>query len=88
MSSIMAMAYLKNGENEGTGREGFHGVVMKTNDGGQHWFEIMNGLSRNQEFCNIVVDRFDPQTVYVAHEHGGISRTIDGGNTWTEWKDG
>jgi hypothetical protein len=26
--------------------------------------------------------------VYIAHERGGISRTTDGGNTWTEWKDG
>jgi photosystem II stability/assembly factor-like uncharacterized protein len=78
----------KNGENEGTGREGFHGIVMKTTNGGKSWFEIMNGLSRAQEFYNIVVDRFDHQTVYVAHEKGGISRTTDGGNMWTEWKEG
>ena len=78
----------KNGENEGTGRDGFNGIVMKSTDGGKNWFEIMNGLARGQEFYGVVVDRFDPQTVYLAHETGGISRTQDGGDTWAAWNEG
>jgi photosystem II stability/assembly factor-like uncharacterized protein len=82
----------KNGENEGDGRIGFRGTVMKSSDGGEHWVEITNGLvdkddSLHQEFYNIIVDRFDPNTIYLTAEFGVyISR--DGGGLWEPWKEG
>ena len=83
----------KNGENEGTGRVNFRGTVMKSYDGGEHWKEITNGLvdehdSLHQEFYNIIVDRFDTNTVYLAAQFEGIYISRDGGENWESWNEG
>lgn len=43
---------------------------MKSEDGGLHWKEIMNGLSRDQEFYEIIVDKYDQNILYLAAERG------------------
>jgi photosystem II stability/assembly factor-like uncharacterized protein len=78
----------KNGENEGTGRPGFHGTVMKSTDGGAHWSAITAGLDINQEFYKILVDKFYPETLYLATQFNGVYISIDGGATWKSWNDG
>ncbi len=78
----------KNGENEGTGREEFHGTVMKSTDGGASWFPITNGLDLNQEFYKIIVDRFDPDTLYLACQWDGVYISRNGGNSWSSWNKG
>jgi photosystem II stability/assembly factor-like uncharacterized protein len=78
----------KNGENEGTGRPGFHGTVMKSTDGGANWFAITNGLDLNDEFYKIIVDKFDPNTVYLATQHDGVQISQDGGKSWSAFNDG
>jgi photosystem II stability/assembly factor-like uncharacterized protein len=83
----------KNGENEGTGREGFRGTVLKTINGGKNWMEITNGLEDGQEgltqeFYKIIVDRFDPNRIYLAAQHDGIFISTDGGGSWKTWNDG
>ncbi|MFC1941405.1 WD40/YVTN/BNR-like repeat-containing protein [Chloroflexota bacterium] len=78
----------KNGEDMGRGREGFHGTVTKSIDGGANWFEITSGLNVNQEFYNIVIDPVLPDTLYMATQNEGIFITRDGGNGWSPWNEG
>lgn len=82
-------AAAKNGENEGKGQPGFFmGSVMKSTDGGEHWFEIMNGLPRDQEYYAIIVDRFTPEVVYLASQGNGVYLSRDGGAHWRTWNEG
>ena len=78
----------KNGENEGTGRNDFHGTVMKSTDGGAHWFEIINGLNVTQEFYKIIVDKHNPDTIYLAAQNDFVLISYDGGELWEPWTDG
>jgi photosystem II stability/assembly factor-like uncharacterized protein len=78
----------KNGENEGRGREGFHGTVMKSTDGGAHWFEITTGLNVDQEFYKIIVDKRDPDALYLATQYEGVFISRDGGAHWLPWNEG
>jgi PKD repeat protein/photosystem II stability/assembly factor-like uncharacterized protein len=78
----------KNGENEGTGREGFHGIIMKSTNGGDSWFSIADGLDLNQEFYKIIVDKHNPDILYLATQYDGIFISRDGGILWQPWNDG
>jgi len=78
----------KNGENEGTGRPGFHGTVMKSLDGGATWFAITDGLSLDQEFYDLVVDPYNPDVVYLAAQAEGMFVSRDAGASWTRWNEG
>ncbi len=64
------------------------GTVMKSTDGGATWFEITTGLDPEQGFLTLLLDRFDPSTVYLATQSDGVYITRDGGATWTSWNDG
>jgi len=78
----------KNGENEGNGIAGFHGTVMKSTDGGAHWFPITTDLNIDQEFYKIIVDRYDPDTLYLATQSEGVFISRDGGAHWLAWNEG
>ena len=78
----------KNGENEGTGREGFHGTVMKSTDGGTNWFNITTGLNVDQEFYQIIVDKHEPDILYLATQYEGVFISHDCGTSWASWSDG
>jgi photosystem II stability/assembly factor-like uncharacterized protein len=78
----------KNGEDMGRGREGFHGTVMKSTDGGASWLEITSGLNVDQEFYNIVVDPVSPNILYLATQNQGVFISRDNGNSWTSWNEG
>ena len=78
----------KNGENEGSGTDTFKGTVMKSTNGGAEWFPITEGLSLNQSFYKIIVDRFDSNILYLASGVQGIMRSTDAGATWTDWNEG
>jgi len=78
----------KNGENEGEGRAGFHGTVMKSTDGGEHWFPITSGLDLNQEFLRILADPVDRRTLYLATSYQGVWISRDAGASWHEWNEG
>ena len=82
------VACSKNGENEGTGGEGFHGTVMKTTDGGAHWFSITAGLDVGQEFYKVIVGSFDPDVLYLATQFDGVYVSVDGGARWKPWNSG
>lgn len=78
----------KNGKNEGRGENGFHGTVMKSIDGGEHWFEITEGLNKDQEFYNIIVDHFDHNRLYLATQREGVFISLDAGESWAAWNKG
>ncbi len=77
----------KNGENEGKGQDGFHGTVMKSIDGGVHWFSITQGLA-DQEFYKIIVSKNSPDILFLATQRSGVFRSINGGNSWEPWNEG
>jgi photosystem II stability/assembly factor-like uncharacterized protein len=78
----------KNGENEGLGRDDFHGTVMKSTNGGENWFEITNGLNVTQEFYKIIVDKHNPDLLYLACQNDGVFISYDAGESWEAWNDG
>ena len=78
----------KNGENEGNGREDFHGTVMKSINGGATWLPICDGLDVNQEFYKIIVDKGDPDKLYLATQGDGVFISCDGGAVWVPWNEG
>lgn len=78
----------KNGEDEGQGREGFHGTVMKSIDGGNTWAAITTGLQLNNEFYKIVVDKHFPDTLYLATQHEGVFISRDAGANWAPFNEG
>lgn len=76
----------KNGENKGNGREDFHGTVMKSTNGGDFWYEIINGLS-DQEFYGLVIDPDNPDILYLAGQKG-VFITRNAGENWQPFSDG
>jgi photosystem II stability/assembly factor-like uncharacterized protein len=78
----------KNGENQGHGREDFHGTVMKSVDGGATWTPITTGLHVDQEFYKIIVDKHNPDTLYLATQREGVYISRDGGAFWQPWNEG
>ena len=78
----------KSGENEGNGRPGFHGTVMKSIDGGAHWSPITSELDLSQEFLRILVDPIDRATLYLATSNQGVWISRDAGERWAEWNEG
>jgi len=78
----------KNGEDEGRGAKNFHGVVMKSTDGGDSWFKVMSGLDPGQEFYEILVDRYRSDVLYLAAESQGVMLSTDAGESWQPWNEG
>jgi photosystem II stability/assembly factor-like uncharacterized protein len=63
--------------------------VWKTTDGGQYWQAASTGLDSNKirGFPNILIDRFDTNTLYVTttgaqDNRGGVYKSTDGGRSW------
>jgi len=63
--------------------------VWRTIDGGQHWEAASTGLDSNEigAFPRILIDRSDPNTLYVnthkgSADKGGVYKSTDGGNHW------
>jgi photosystem II stability/assembly factor-like uncharacterized protein len=72
----------KNGQNKGfCHRNSFFGVVMKSTDGGESWFEIMNGLDEKSEFYTLLIYTLNHDILFLSTNRGVyISR--DAGNSW------
>ena len=78
----------KNGANKGRGTDEFKGTVMKSIDCGKTWFEITNGLNKQNEFYKIIVDKFDPNILYLATQWEGVFISRNGGLKWEPFNDG
>ena len=62
--------------------------IYKSLDGGKHWQSM--GLEKTRNIHRIIIDKNDPNTVYVGaigsswgkHPERGVFKTTDGGKTW------
>ena len=78
------------GTGEGNPRNSLTGGygLYKSIDGGKTWKAV--GLEKTRNIHRIIIDRNDPNTVYVgaigspwgAHKERGLFKTTDGGKTW------
>ncbi|MDP2089708.1 MAG: hypothetical protein Q8J84_09945 [Flavobacteriaceae bacterium] len=78
------------GTGEGNPRNSLNGGygIYKSLDGGKNW-QLM-GLEKTRNIHRIIIDRDNPNTVYVAaigspwgeHPERGVFKTTDGGKTW------
>ena len=83
------------GTGEGNPRNSLNGGfgIYKSLDGGENW-QLM-GLEKTRNIHRIIVDRDNPNTVYVAaigspwgeHPERGVYKTTDGGKTWKKVTD-
>lgn len=75
-------ASTKNGENKGfCHRNEFCGVVMKSTDGGENWFKIMNGLDDRSEFYTLLIYPPEHEILFLSTNKGVyISRSA--GELW------
>ncbi len=78
------------GTGEGNPRNSLNGGygIYKSLDGGKNW--TLMGLEKTRNIHRIIIDRDNPDIVYVAaigspwgeHKERGVFKTIDGGKTW------
>jgi hypothetical protein len=61
---------------------------MKSINGGETWFAITNGLDINQEFYKVIVDKHNPDVLYLATQWNGVFISRNGGISWTAWNQG
>jgi photosystem II stability/assembly factor-like uncharacterized protein/predicted secreted protein len=72
----------KNGQNKGfCHRNEFCGVVMKSTDGGESWFKIMNGLDDKSEFYTLLIYPLDHNILFLSTSNG-VYLSNDAGNSW------
>ncbi|MFC1768538.1 hypothetical protein ACFLZX_02130, partial [Nanoarchaeota archaeon] len=71
----------KNGQNKGfCERNEFCGVVMKTTDGGENWFKIMDGLNDRNEFYNLIIYPYDHNILFMS-TNGHVYMSTTGGES-------
>src|SRR6478736_3353766 len=86
------IVYVGTGEANNRNTSTFGDGIYKTVDGGKTWANI--GLKETQTISRVVIDRRNPEIVYVAangHLFGpnpdrGIYKTVNGGKTWDKIK--
>jgi photosystem II stability/assembly factor-like uncharacterized protein/predicted TIM-barrel fold metal-dependent hydrolase len=74
----------KNGQNKGfcdRNQNTFCGVVMKSTDGGETWFKIMNGLDDKNEFYTLLIYPPDHNILFLS-TNKGVYLSRDAGKSW------
>ncbi|MFC1787072.1 family 16 glycoside hydrolase [Halobacteriota archaeon] len=75
-------ASTKNGQNKGfCNRNDFCGVVMKSVDGGESWFKIMNGLNDRSEFYTLLIYPSNHDVLFLSTNEG-VYLSRDAGDNW------
>jgi photosystem II stability/assembly factor-like uncharacterized protein len=82
-------ASTKNGQNKGfcDRNENFCGVVMKSTDGGEQWFEIMDGLNPRSEFYVLLVHPSETNKLFLSTSNG-VYMSKNAGGDWKPVNDG
>ncbi len=66
----------------------FRGTVVKTTDGGKSWFEITNGLNKENEFYQIIIYPKNHNVLFLSTEKEGVFMSKNAGNNWQAINDG
>ncbi len=78
----------KNGMNKAAcEKNDFCGVVMKSTDGGENWFDIKEGLRSSSEFYNIIIYPENHDVLFLSSSHG-VYLSTDAGDSWTPINNG
>ena len=78
----------KNGQNKGfCHRNEFCGVVMKSTDGAESWFEIIDGLEDESEFYNLIIYPEDHDVLFLS-TNNGVYISTNAGDSWEQINDG
>jgi photosystem II stability/assembly factor-like uncharacterized protein len=86
-TSIMYTA-TKNGQNKGfMERNEFGGIVMRSTDGGASWSPIMDGLSDDSEYYQIIIHPDDHDVLFLSSTFGVFIST-DAGDSWSPFNEG
>jgi hypothetical protein len=56
--------------------------IIRTEDGGQTWAHVSDGLDGPVDFHNMEVSRADPTVIYGFGHDGRVQRSADAGHTW------
>lgn len=56
--------------------------IIRTEDAGQTWVPVADGLDGPVDFHNMEVSRADPAVIYGIGHDGRVQRSADGGLTW------
>lgn len=56
--------------------------VIRTDDGGQSWIRLSDGIGGPVDFHNMEVSDANPLVIYGIGHDGGVQRSADGGATW------
>lgn len=81
-------AVSKNGANKGNGEPGFQGTALKTINSGEDWFEIVNGLNKENEFYTILIDPENSSRLFLCSSGDGVFISLDAGENWTPMNEG
>jgi photosystem II stability/assembly factor-like uncharacterized protein len=85
--NIMYIA-TKNGQNKGLShRNEVRGIVMKSIDGGENWFEIMDGLNERDEFYEIIIYPSNHEFLFLS-SNSGVYLSRNAGISWKEINQG
>jgi len=62
---------------------GSNGTIYKSINSGASWTPVLS--EENSNVYALAMDPSDPQTIYAGFSYaGGVYKTVDGGNTWSE----
>ncbi len=56
--------------------------IIRTEDAGQTWTHVSDGLDGPVDFHNMEVSRADPAVIYCIGHDGRVQRSTDGGHSW------
>ncbi|ESA38637.1 glycosyl bnr repeat-containing protein [Leptolyngbya sp. Heron Island J] len=60
------------------------GVLLKSQDSGQQWHKIVNGLNNKHSLTSVDISGEDANILYVSSRGDGVYKSEDGGTAWSK----